>query len=196
MRCAMKDEQYLKIAKNNFKTPFFMFIPLLLITLYWGKSLLPTASLLAIGLAFVLGVFLWSVFEYFLHRYLLHIDSRYKFLNMAFAGFHLLHHKMPQSKDFIASPVYFAIFGYALIFGIINLITQNFGWSLVIMSGLGAGYLAYEWIHFMAHHMHPKKGMLKYLKDYHLHHHFKNDQKNFGVTHPVFDFIFKTAAKK
>jgi sterol desaturase/sphingolipid hydroxylase (fatty acid hydroxylase superfamily) len=37
-----------------------------------------------------------------------------------------------------------------------------------------------------------RRGVLKYLKRYHLQHHYKTPQQRFGVTSPLWDVLFGT----
>jgi sterol desaturase/sphingolipid hydroxylase (fatty acid hydroxylase superfamily) len=57
---------------------------------------------------------------------------------------------------------------------------------------MSAGYFFYEWLHFQCHHGNSRLRVLRYLRKYHLLHHYKTPELRFGVTSPLFDLIFGT----
>jgi sterol desaturase/sphingolipid hydroxylase (fatty acid hydroxylase superfamily) len=64
--------------------------------------------------------------------------------------------------------------------------------AVYLFTGLVAGYLIYEWIHYQAHHGRPRISLFRYLKKYHLLHHHSTPDIRFGVTSPAFDYLFGT----
>ena len=67
-------------------------------------------------------------------------------------------------------------------------------WQAVVylFIGLMAGYFSYEFLHYQAHHRAPRLRIFRYLKRYHLLHHHQSSALRFGVTSPVFDYLFGT----
>jgi sterol desaturase/sphingolipid hydroxylase (fatty acid hydroxylase superfamily) len=61
-----------------------------------------------------------------------------------------------------------------------------------IWAGLVAGYVCYDSIHYAIHHFPMKSGILNRLKQHHLRHHFHDDHSGFGVSSPLWDYIFRT----
>ena len=61
-------------------------------------------------------------------------------------------------------------------------------------SGTVTGYIAYDWIHYYTHHFSPKNRVGRWLKRYHLLHHFDEHHgtKRFGVSNPLWDLVFGT----
>jgi len=47
-------------------------------------------------------------------------------------------------------------------------------------------------IHYATHHFAMRDGYLKYIKRYHMQHHYKTPTKRFGVTSPIWDSVFNT----
>ena len=63
-------------------------------------------------------------------------------------------------------------------------------------SGSVLGLLWYEWVHYVAHiPFVPKTPFGRWIKKYHLWHHFKNERMWFGVTNPSMDFVGRTYAR-
>jgi sterol desaturase/sphingolipid hydroxylase (fatty acid hydroxylase superfamily) len=56
-----------------------------------------------------------------------------------------------------------------------------------------AGYLLYDMTHYAAHHLPMRSGYLKFLKRYHIMHHYRTPNARFGVSSPLWDYVFRTA---
>jgi hypothetical protein len=55
--------------------------------------------------------------------------------------------------------------------------------------------LYYEWVHYVAHTpFRPVTPVGRYMRKYHLWHHFKSEKMWFGVTNPSLDLIYRTYA--
>jgi sterol desaturase/sphingolipid hydroxylase (fatty acid hydroxylase superfamily) len=63
-------------------------------------------------------------------------------------------------------------------------------------AGFLTGYLAYDMLHYAEHHLSMRWAFLKFLKRYHLRHHYKNPDHGFGVSSPVWDVVFGTKPKE
>jgi sterol desaturase/sphingolipid hydroxylase (fatty acid hydroxylase superfamily) len=176
-------------AKAHWITPGLWFGPLVGYGLFRGVTNPHTGVLGGVGL-FLLGVLLWTLAEYLLHRFLFHTlpfgpGQERNYL------VHQYHHDFPDDRyrlvmvplgswplAAIWATVYYFVFG-----------AQNF-WP--IMGGTAAGYVAYDWIHYYTHHARPKGGIGKWLRRYHLQHHHDDDHSRYGVSSPLWDFVFRT----
>ena len=154
------------------------------------------ASWAYIPLSFLLGIVLWTFTEYVMHRFVFHYDPKGERMQQFFFLFHGVHHAQPQLKTRLVMPpiisipmaiVFYALF--ALVFGVLldlpYLVAPTF-------SGFIVGYLVYDMIHYATHHFPMRSGYLKYLKRYHMMHHFKTPSARYGVSSPVWDAVFKT----
>jgi len=146
----------------------------------------------AILLLLAAGVFAWSLLEYFLHRYVFHWTQVSEPWKSLASGLHMAHHRSSDQADLIVAPPVVAILFGGLVYLIFAAICRSWSAAALIESGLFTGYVAYEWVHYGAHRFKWKKGFGKYLQQYHLRHHFKNPNKSFGVTSPLWDYVFKT----
>jgi sterol desaturase/sphingolipid hydroxylase (fatty acid hydroxylase superfamily) len=61
-----------------------------------------------------------------------------------------------------------------------------------MFAGFIVGYLIYDMMHYATHHFPMRSGYLKYIKRYHMAHHFKAPDALYGVSSPVWDRVFHT----
>ena len=74
--------------------------------------------------------------------------------------------------------------------------TQLFGiYGNTLFSGFLLGYVAYDSVHYATHHMRMNNKIGKFLKEYHLRHHFQDDNTAYGVSNPLWDYVFGTTPK-
>ena len=136
------------------------------------------------------GVLLWTLVEYLLHRFIFHwVEVKEPYRSLA-SGLHMAHHRTADTQDLIlAPPVVSLIFGSFLL-GLFTLLTWSFSRAALLEAGIFLGYLAYEWVHYGAHRFKPRTPWGKFLKHYHLRHHFKDPRHCYGVTSPLWDWVF------
>lgn len=193
----MTHEQYMKLARGSHLMPFIVFIPVGLAHLYYAVAI-QNAPWQYVALFSVIGFFGWGLSEYLLHRFPFHYtNAPNEFIRFFTSGFHMLHHKVPQSSEYIVAPIYLALWGHFLAMCGFFLFTWG-NWMIINLLGVGfaIGYMYYEWVHYLTHHHNPKSQYYKDLKDYHLIHHFKDPKNNFGVSYKMWDYIFRTVSKK
>ncbi|KAK8501125.1 hypothetical protein V6N13_030166 [Hibiscus sabdariffa] len=61
-----------------------------------------------------------------------------------------------------------------------------------LFGGALLGYVIYDCTHYYLHHGKPSKGYGQFLRRYHLNHHFKTENKGFGITSSIWDHVFGT----
>jgi sterol desaturase/sphingolipid hydroxylase (fatty acid hydroxylase superfamily) len=143
---------------------------------------------------FLLGVIAWTLLEYGLHRFVFHVP--YQFRNPKTAEFvnasHLNHHSAPRDPDkLLVKPAYGLVIS-AFLFGITFAVTRSFFSTAGIMSGIWAGFLYYEAVHYRVHLTTAPSGFIARQRRAHFYHHFTNRERCFGVTSPLWDYVFKT----
>ncbi len=156
----------------------------------------PGVSPWYIPAGFVSGIVVWSFAEYTLHRYVFHFKPRNEWQARVVFLFHGIHHLQPQDKTRLVMPPIVSIPLALIFYGLFNLVLGTLlGRAFLIFptfAGFGTGYLAYDMIHYATHHYPMRWGPLKYLKRYHMMHHYKTPDERFGVTSPFWDVIFET----
>jgi sterol desaturase/sphingolipid hydroxylase (fatty acid hydroxylase superfamily) len=58
--------------------------------------------------------------------------------------------------------------------------------------GFGIGYLCYDGIHYFTHHLRASSRVGKFLKRYHMVHHHTGVDGMYGVSQPLWDYVFAT----
>jgi len=154
------------------------------------------ASRLQIPVAVLLGVFIWTLTEYVVHRFVFHYHARTPGLQKIFFMFHGVHHSQPQCKTRLVMPPAVSIPMAVLFYGIFYLVVGRLldapSWVPALFAGFILGYLVYDMIHYATHHFPMRSGYLRYLKRYHMQHHFKTPERRFGVSSPLWDKVFGT----
>jgi len=141
----------------------------------------------------VAGALTFYVSEYGFHRFAFHAEpSRFAFLRRLQHRLHYDHHAEPDRLDLLFLPVWFLIPNLAVTALAFWLI---FGWAPVAsaMFGVTLAIFHYEWVHYVAHIPHqPRTRIGRWLKQYHLRHHFISEKFWFGVSNPSMDFVGRT----
>ena len=153
----------------------------------------------SIPLGFLLGLFLWTISEYLLHRFLFHMPVKGQKAERIVFLFHGVHHAQPQMKTRLVMPPVVSIPLAAIFFGLFYVIFaflfQAPQWVSPVFSGFIIGYLIYDLTHYATHHFPMRSGYLKFIKRYHMQHHYKTPNKRFGVSSPIWDKVFNTYAQ-
>jgi sterol desaturase/sphingolipid hydroxylase (fatty acid hydroxylase superfamily) len=149
-----------------------------------------------IPLGYISGLFLWTFVEYTLHRFIFHHKPTNQRQERIFYLFHGIHHAQPQVKTRLVMPfpvsIPLALVFYGLFYIIFGLLLHSPEWIGPLMAGLISGYLIYDLIHYAQHHFPMRSGYAKYIKRYHMMHHYKDPEARFGVSSPVWDWVFHT----
>ncbi|MRS03547.1 fatty acid hydroxylase [bacterium] len=196
----------IRLFKSDFLEFFTHISPLVVLIIWLPVSLyflitsiitLPAGvSAVFIPITFLFGLILWTFSEYNLHRFLFHYEPKNATQEKIFFMFHGIHHAQPQCKTRLVMPPVLSIPMAAIFYGLFVLIfTLILGiphWVAPTFAGFILGYLAYDLIHYATHHFAMRDGYLKYIKRYHMQHHYKTPTKRFGVTSPIWDVVFNT----
>jgi sterol desaturase/sphingolipid hydroxylase (fatty acid hydroxylase superfamily) len=149
-----------------------------------------------IPLGFVFGLFFWTFTEYTLHRFVFHFQPRTPSQGRIVFLFHGIHHAQPQCKTRLVMPpvvsIPMALVFYGLVYAVVAVLLNASLWVDPLMSGFILGYLTYDLTHYATHHFPMRSGFLKYLKRYHMQHHYKTPDQRFGVSSPLWDRVFGT----
>jgi sterol desaturase/sphingolipid hydroxylase (fatty acid hydroxylase superfamily) len=167
---------------------FYTALVVCLIALTHNEDFSSRQNLLFIGF----GIFSWTLIEYGLHRFIFHYNARSAFGKKLVYGAHLSHHEMPREKNRLFSSLLISL-PVATVYLLLGwLVTGSLHAATYLFTGLAAGYLIYEWLHFQAHHRRPRLRLFRYLRKYHLLHHYQTPELRFGVTSPLFDVLMGT----
>lgn len=140
---------------------------------------------------FVLGVVVWTLLEYLLHRFLFHFEAKSSTGKYLVYLFHGLHHDDPNDPTRLVFPPVPAIAIVSLFYFVFSLIIPAQGLHL-FMSAFLIGYLCYDYIHFATHHFKMNSRLGRILKKNHLQHHNLHGPYKYGVSSPLWDYVFRT----
>jgi sterol desaturase/sphingolipid hydroxylase (fatty acid hydroxylase superfamily) len=125
-----------------------------------------------------------------LHRWVFHFQPAHPTLRRLYYPIHQLHHDV-QEWDRLVAPPLMSIPLAALFFLIFRLLL---GWPVVLpfFGGFVIGYLAYDYVHFYTHFARPRTRVGRGLRRRHLQHHFAFPDRWFGISSPLWDYVFRT----
>ena len=173
-------------------TPVVIYVPVigyLLYLAFWqnGLSIWTTAGI------FLVGALIWSFFEYVMHRFLFHYEPKTRVGKQLHFIMHGVHHDYPNDAMRLVMPPVISIpIGLVAI-----LIFFEIGghFAPALAAGFGFGYVCYDSLHYAIHHFPMKSGIWLRLKQYHLRHHYHDDHIGYGVSSPLWDYVFRTTRK-
>jgi dihydroceramide fatty acyl 2-hydroxylase len=138
------------------------------------------------------GVLSWTLMEYVLHRFIFHYSARSTFGKQLVYAVHLSHHETPRTRNGFFSSLLVSLPVATAYLLLAWIVMGSLHAAALLFAGLSAGYFCYEWLHFQAHHRRPRLRLLRYLRKYHLLHHYQTPELRFGVTSPLFDLLLGT----
>lgn len=162
---------------------------LVLSTLALSKSHLP---LYITFFWFSFGVLTWTFLEYILHRWLLHYVPKTTLGKTMLRRLHLDHHEDPKDESIVCVPFVMVVPLWGLLFLALLLFGGGYEASFLFVCGVALMMVIYDITHFSTHYMKATNKFLKMLKKNHMYHHFKDHDKRYGVTSPIWDFVFRT----
>jgi dihydroceramide fatty acyl 2-hydroxylase len=166
------------------------------VVVIWGPFMLymlhlASGSIAASTALFAAGVLSWTLLEYLLHRYIFHFDPRHDSELQRDASWliHGIHHDYPWDRDrLVMPPAVTAVIALVVWFGFRWLGASEHAW----FAGLVGGYIWYDLTHYYLHHAAPTTAAGKWLRRYHLVHHFQTPDIRYGITTPLWDHVFGT----
>lgn len=170
-----------------------VWLPFVIYGLYIAR---PGLSSTAVEFLYCLiGIFIWTLVEYFLHRFLFHLD-RFLPENRVALTLHFLlhgiHHYLPMDKlRLVMPPALFLVLATPFWKLAHVLIYWNWSIATTVFCGGIFGYICYDLTHYFLHHR-TLPLYWRELKKYHLQHHFMDYENGFGVTSRFWDVVFGT----
>jgi fatty acid hydroxylase family protein len=141
----------------------------------------------------VVGALLFYLSEYSWHRFAFHAPpAPWAWMRRLQHRLHYDHHAEPSRLDLLFLPIWFLAPNLLITAGLVYLIL---GASFVapIMLGVMLAIFHYEWVHYVAHIPYqPRTRFGRWMKQYHLRHHFISEKLWFGVSNPSLDVLYRT----
>lgn len=170
--------------------PLLLWTPIIAFLFYYGITVqyVNTSELIIL---FFAGFVLWTFTEYILHRFVFHWDAKSAAGKYFVFLFHGLHHDDPQDPTRLVMPPVPAILLSSILYLIFSFLFPA-KYLQVIMAYFMTGYLCYDYIHYATHHFPMTNPVGKFLRKYHLQHHYSGERSKYGVSSPLWDYVFRT----
>ena len=173
--------------------PALIFVPVIVATVLLAADRGYGAGKIALLLAG--GIGFWTLLEYWLHRLVFHWEPDHPLGSRLHFVIHGVHHDHPNDRFRLVMPPAASI-PLALIFLGVFVLALGTPAAYPAFGGLLAGYLAYDYTHFHLHHHTPRTTLGKRLREQHMRHHFQDHRYGFGVSSPLWDYVFRTVPRK
>ncbi len=209
-----KSDFYEKFTHIHPAVPHLIYIPVIAAMLYWSYRFeIPWSQA---GLLILAGLAIWTLTEYLVHRFAFHVRTevmeqvtqvlsdldpgepaypalkgwRQKHYFLA----HGVHHDYPNdSKRLVMAPVISIPLGVFFYFAFRFAFGADVAPAMFV--GMLVGYLIYDTTHFAVHHWRLRGRITLYLKKHHYRHHYQDPDKDYGVSSPLWDIVFRTWGK-
>lgn len=182
-----------KLTHTHISVPLIIFFSIAAVLIYYGifeKGFeVPQMILLFIG-----GLFFFTLVEYLMHRYLYHIPATTKRRKKISYTMHGVHHDYPKDKSRLAMPPVLSLLIASVLFILYRAVLGNFVFGF--LAGFLVGYAGYLAIHYSVHTFRVPGNFLRILWHHHAIHHYREDDRAFGVSSPLWDYIFGTMPRK
>src|SRR5579863_9778919 len=141
----------------------------------------------------LLGALLFYFSEYGMHRFAFHAPPLpWPPLRKLQNRLHYDHHVEPSRLDLLFLPIWFLVPNLIVATGLFALAFGGQA-SASALFGMMLAILHYEWVHYVAHIPYqPRTRLGRWIKQYHLRHHFISEKFWFGVSNPSMDFVGRT----
>ena len=193
--CRMFESDFLeRFSRIHPSTPFIVWIPVAAYFIY-RSAMRHDLAATAIALSFVGGVFVWTLAEYTLHRWVFHWINDTPWGKRIHFLLHGVHHDFPSDKDRLVMPLPTSI-PLAVIFYSLFWATLGRTIGEPFFAGFVIGYLCYDGTHYAVHHFAQTTRWGKFLRKHHMVHHFADHDGGFGVSSPLWDYVFRTLPAK
>ena len=144
-----------------------------------------------VGLLAATGLIAWSFTEYAVHRFVFHHEPASRVGRRVLFVLHGVHHADPDDPTRLLLPLVPAGAGVGVLYGLFRLVLGP-AWVEPFFASLLMGYLAYDYTHLAIHRWDLPTRLGRYLRRRHLLHHFVSPHARWGVTSPLWDWVFHT----
>lgn len=168
-------------------TPVVVYVPVILIFSYLGVN---AAGPLSAAIAFLFGIFFWTLMEYVIHRWAFHYEPKSETGKRVHFLVHGIHHDYPRDATRLVMPLLVSVPLATLFYLAFRAVFGEYHFA--VFAGFVLGYVAYDTIHWATHHAKMQGKIGAFLKTYHLKHHYGDEHTAYGVSNPLWDYVFST----
>ena len=178
----------------HWSVPIIMYVPVVAYFLYRAAQTPEIGFWNGAGL-FVFGIFIWTLTEYLLHRFVFHYEPSSEMGKRLHFLMHGVHHDYPNDSKRLVMPPAVSIPLAFLFYGLFLLVV-GVTYLPPFFAGFILGYIFYDTIHYATHHAPMKSRIGLFVKHHHVRHHYQDDHKGYGVSSPLWDYVFGTTMKE
>jgi sterol desaturase/sphingolipid hydroxylase (fatty acid hydroxylase superfamily) len=183
-----------RLTRSHISVPVSLFFLYAIGLLHYTSVATDLSTAQVVGLFFG-GTFFFTLVEYLVHRFAYHpgehaSEERQKFCYTV----HGIHHDYPKDKRRLALPPAASVLVATLLLVIFRVILGNYAFAF--LAGFLVGYALYLLVHYSVHIFRMPKNFLKILWVNHSIHHYSPEEVLFGVSSPLWDYVFGTVPKK
>jgi sterol desaturase/sphingolipid hydroxylase (fatty acid hydroxylase superfamily) len=177
-----------RFSRIDHRVPLLVYGPVVAALAAWSFATAGGVATLAGAFA---GYVVWTLVEYFGHRFVFHWEIPGALGARAHFLIHGVHHIYPSDPLRLVMPLLMS----APILALAALPILGFGGEtrFALLAGFVAGYVAYDMVHFHVHHGEARTAWGRWLKRSHMLHHFRDPERGYGVSAPWWDYVFGTA---
>ena len=177
-------------SRVHFSVPLFIYLPVAFYFLYRSIFLYELSAVTILSL-FILGLAVWTLTEYTLHRFIFHFEFKSEFGKKIHFIFHGVHHDYPNDSRRLVMPPSVSV-PLAILFYVIFILILDPVNVAPFFVGFIIGYLCYDMTHYAVHHFNMHNKVWLAVKNHHMKHHYMDSTKGFGVSSPVWDEVMGT----
>ncbi len=187
--------QYIEyLTKTHPLVIWGIYLPVIVFMFYYSYLVL-NLELTHVLFIFFSGMFFWTFSEYMLHRFAFHFIAENERAMKIVYIIHGNHHEYPRDRERLFMPPVPSLILSSIIFSTMFFMAKWFGVTeniFAFFAGFMLGYLIYGTMHYAIHAWNPPYKWMKPLwRNHHLHH-YKNEQRGFGVSTTLWDRVFGT----
>ena len=177
-------------SRVHFTVPLYIYLPVVFYFLYRAVFLYELSAASIITLV-ILGIVIWSLTEYTLHRFIFHFEFKSEFGAKIHFIFHGVHHDYPNDSKRLVMPPSVSV-PLAVLFYFLFILILGTIYVAPFFVGFILGYLSYDMTHYAVHHFNMHNKFWLALKNHHMKHHYMDSTRGFGVSSPVWDEVMGT----
>lgn len=182
-----------KLTHTHISMPLIIFTAIAVVLIYYGiveKGFEAPEMVLL----FVAGIVFFTFIEYLMHRYFYHMPATTEKRKKIAYTMHGVHHDYPKDKSRLAMPPVLSLIIATVFFVIYRAVMGDYAFGF--LAGFLMGYNAYLGVHYSVHAFKVPNNFLKVLWYHHSIHHYREPDRAFGVSSPLWDHIFRTMPRK
>lgn len=182
-----------RLSRSHISVPVGLFAAYAVGLMYWSATHTMLSAWITVGLFFT-GWIAYSWVEYQVHRRLFHIPTTTEARKKFQYTMHGVHHHHPKDKDRLAMPPVLSVLLATILLIFFKTLMGDYAFAFT--AGFLVGYALYLLVHYLVHIHRPPKNIFRNLWINHSIHHYRDGEIIFGVSSPLWDYVYGTMGRK